>query len=131
MTAIVTMNVTIGDVEGLMNVCIPYSCVESVVDKLNTKFWYSTMQASNNDSYREVIESTLSRAKIPVRAVLGKSIVSVNDFINLQMGDIIRLNSKVDEELDVYVGSIKKFKALPGAAGDSYAVRVVSIIEEE
>ncbi len=131
MTAIVTMNVTIGDVEGLMNVCIPYSCVESVVDKLNTKFWYSTMQASNNDSYREVIESTLSRAKIPVRAVLGKSTVSVNDFINLQMGDIIRLNSKVDEELDVYVGSIKKFKALPGAAGDSYAVRVVSIIEEE
>lgn len=131
MTAIVTMNVTIGDVEGLMNVCIPYSCVESVVAKLNTKFWYSTMQASNNDSYREVIESTLSRAKIPVRAVLGKSTVSVNDFINLQMGDIIRLNSKVDEELDVYVGSIKKFKALPGAAGDSYAVRVVSIIEEE
>lgn len=131
MTAIVTMNVTIGDVEGLMNVCIPYSCVESVVDKLNTKFWYSTMQASNNNSYREVIESTLSRAKIPVRAVLGKSTVSVNDFINLQMGDIIRLNSKVDEELDVYVGSIKKFKALPGAAGDSYAVRVVSIIEEE
>lgn len=131
MTAIVTMNVTIGEVEGLMNVCIPFSCVESVVDKLNTKFWYSTMQASNNDSYREIIESTLSRAKIPVRAVLGKSTVSVNDFINLQMGDIIRLNSKVDEELDVYVGSIKKFKALPGAAGDSYAVRVVSIVEEE
>lgn len=131
MTAIVTMNVTIGDVEGLMNVCIPFSCVESVVDKLNTKFWYSTMQASNNNSYREVIESTLSKARIPVRAVLGKSTISVNDFINLQMGDIIRLNSKVDEELDVYVGSIKKFKALPGAAGDSYAVRVVSIVEEE
>jgi len=131
MTAIVTMNITIGDVEGLMNVCIPYACVESVVDKLNTKYWYSAMQVNGDDSYREVIESTLSKARIPVRAVLGKSTISVNDFINLQMGDIIRLNSKVDEELEVYVGSIKKFKALPGATGDSYAVRVVSIIEEE
>jgi len=131
MTAIVTMNITIGDVEGLMNVCIPYACIESVVDKLNTKFWYSAMKVSDEDSYREVIESTLSKAKIPVRAVLGKSTISVNDFVNLQMGDIIRLNSKVDEEMEVYVGSIKKFKALPGAAGDSYAVRVVSIIEEE
>lgn len=131
MTAIVTMNVTIGDVEGLMNVCIPYSCIESVVDKLNTKYWYSAMQVSNDNTYREVIETTLSKAKIPVRAVLGKSTISVNDFVNLQMGDIIRLNSKVDEELDVYVGNIKKFRALPGAAGDSYAVRVVSIIEEE
>ena len=44
MTAIVTMNVKIGTVEGLMNICIPYSCVESVIDKLNTKYWYSTMQ---------------------------------------------------------------------------------------
>ena len=131
MTAIVTMNVTIGDVEGLMNVCIPFSCVESVVDKLNTKYWYSASQVNDEESYREVIENTLSRAKIPVRAVLGKSTISVNDFINLQMGDIIRLNSKVDEELEVYVGSIRKFRALPGASGDSYAVRVVSIIEEE
>jgi flagellar motor switch protein FliM len=78
-----------------------------------------------------VIETALSKAKIPVRAILGKSTISVNDFINLQMGDIIRLNSKVDEELEVYVGSIKKFEALPGASGDSYAVRIVSIVEEE
>lgn len=131
MTAIVTMNVTIGDVEGLMNVCIPYSCIEPVVDKLNTKYWYSAMQVNNDNTYRELIESTLAKARIPVRAVLGKSTISVNDFVNLQMGDIIRLNAKVDEELDVYVGNIKKFKALPGAAGDSYAVRVVSIVEEE
>ena len=37
MTAIVTMNMKIGTVEGLMNICIPYSCVESVIDKLNIK----------------------------------------------------------------------------------------------
>ena len=38
---------------------------------------------------------------------------------------------KVDDELDVYVGNIKKFSALPGAASDSYAVRVTSVIREE
>ncbi len=108
MTAIVTMNVTIGDVEGLMNVCIPYSCIEPVVDKLNTKYWYSAMQVNNDNTYRELIESTLAKARIPVRAVLGNSTISVNDFVNLQVGDIIRLNAKVDEELDVYVGNIKE-----------------------
>ena len=34
MTAIVTMNIKIGDTEGLMNICIPFSCVEPVIDKL-------------------------------------------------------------------------------------------------
>ena len=55
----------------------------------------------------------------------------MNDFINLQKGDIIKIDTKIDDELDVYVGKIKKFKALPGTASDKYAVRVTSIIREE
>ena len=37
MIAIVTMNIKIGDVEGLMNICLPYLTLEPVMDKLNTK----------------------------------------------------------------------------------------------
>lgn len=131
MTAIVTMNIKIGNIEGLMNICIPYSCVESVIDKLNTKYWYSAMKDDMSGKYQESIQSIIDYAKIPVRAMLGRSSISVNDFANLQIGDIIKLDTKVDDELDVYVGNIKKFNALPGAASNSYAVRVTSIIREE
>lgn len=131
MIAIITINMKIGDVEGLMNVCLPYITLEDVMDKLNTKFWFSTMQARQEEEYTEAIETLISRAPMPVKAVLGKSAISVNDFINLQVGDIIRLDRKVEDELDVYVGNIKKFTALPGASGDKYAVRVTSVIREE
>ncbi len=131
MTAIVTMNIKIGSVEGLMNICIPYSCVEPVIDKLNTKYWYSSMKESDSGAYQENIEALINRAKIPVRALLGRSSISVNDFMNIQIGDIIKLDTKVEDELEVYVGNIKKFNALPGAISDSYAVRVTSIIREE
>ncbi|KSV60687.1 flagellar motor switch protein FliM [Acetivibrio ethanolgignens] len=131
MTSIITMNIQIGNVEGLMNICIPYTCVEPVIDKLNTKYWYSTMQVKDDGIYQEAIESVISKAKIPIRALLGKSTVSVNDFVNLQPGDIIRLDTRVDDELDIYVGNIKKFTALPGAFQDTYAVRVTSVIREE
>lgn len=131
MIAIITMNMTIGDVEGLMNVCLPYITLEEVIDKMNTKFWYSTMQERDDTSYEEAIESVISKTKIPIRAVLGDSGISVSDFANLQIGDIIKLNSKIDNELDVFVGNILKFKALPGASMDKYAVRVTSIIREE
>lgn len=131
MTAIVTMNIRIGDAEGLMNICIPYTCVEKVIDKLNTKYWYSSMKEKDTGAYQEAIESIIDRAQIPVRALLGRSSISVNDFMNIQIGDIIKLNTSVEDELDVYVGNIKKFRALPGAASDSYAIRVTSIIREE
>ena len=131
MTAIITMSVKIGSVEGLMNICIPYSCVDPVIDKLNTKYWYSSMKESDSGAYQEVIEDIIDYAKIPVKAMLGRSTISVNDYINIQIGDIIKLDTKVNDELEVYVGNIKKFTALPGATSDSYAVRVTSVIREE
>ena len=77
MTSIITMSVKIGDVEGLMNVCIPYTVLEPVIDKVNTKYWYSTAQVKDDGKYREVLEESLERAKIPVRAIMGKSAIAV------------------------------------------------------
>lgn len=130
MIAIVTLNMKIGEVEGFMNICLPYFTLEGVMDKLNTKYWYSTMQEKNDENYEEYIEALIRRVDVPVKAVLGMSSVSVNDFVNLQPGDIIRLDNRVDSELNVFVGNIKKFTALPGSSRDNYAVRVTSVIRE-
>ena len=81
--------------------------------------------------YAETIENLIAKAVIPVKAILGSSTISVSDFSGLQVGDIVRLDTKVNQELDVYVGDIKKFTALPGASGDDYAVRITSVIREE
>ncbi len=131
MIAIVTLNIKIGDVEGFMNVCLPFSTVEDIMDKLNTKFWYSTMKEANDEDYSQNVEAMIRRVDAPIKAVLGKSVITVNDFVNLQYGDIIRLNTRTDQELEIYVGNIKKFMAMPGKSDDSYAVRVTSVIREE
>lgn len=131
MIAIITINITIGDVQGLMNICLPFITLEDIMDKLNTKYWFSTMQSKDEETYNEFIETAINRAQIPIRATLGKSTISVMDFINLQIGDIIRLDSNVDDELDVFVGNIVKFKALPGTGTDKYAVKVTEVIREE
>ena len=131
MVAIVTLNMKIGDVEGFMNICLPFFTLEDIMDKLNTKYWFSTMQENHDENYESYIESLIRKVDIPIRAVLGKSVISVNDFVNLQVGDCIRLDSKVDDDMNVYVGNIRKFTALPGAEKDSYAVRITSVIREE
>lgn len=131
MVAIVTLNIKIGDVEGMMNLCLPFLTLEDIMDKLNTKYWYSTMQEQHDENYEMYIESLIRKVSVPVKAVLGTSTISVSDFTNLQVGDCIRLNSLVDQDMDVYVGNIKKFTALPGTERDSYAVRITSVIREE
>ena len=131
MIAIVTLNMKIGDVEGMVNICLPFFTLEDVMDKLNTKYWFSTMQENHDEHYEEYIESMIRRVDVPIKAVLGKSTISVSDFLNLQVGDCIRLDSRVDTDMEVYVGNIKKFTALPGTEKDSYAVQITSVIREE
>jgi len=131
MVAIVTLNLKIGDVEGYINMCLPFFTLEDVMDKLSTKYWYSVMQENRDEHYGEHIETMIRRVDVPVKAILGRSIISVSDFLGLQVGDCIRLDTKVDSDMEVYVGNIRKFTALPGANADAYAVRITSVIREE
>ena len=131
MVALVTLNIKIGDTEGLMNICLPYMTLEDIIDRINTKYWFSSMQEKSGESYAEAIECLINRADVPVKAILGKSVISVTDFMNIQVGDVIRLDAKVEDELNIYVGNIRKFTALPGSSGESYAVRITSVIREE
>lgn len=131
MTAIVTLNLLVGDVTGMITVCLPYTCLEPVMDKLSTKFWYASTQEKGEATFKDTIELAISSSKIPVRVILGKSIISVNEFSNLQRGDVIKLDHGVDGELDMFVGNIHKFTVVPGALKDSYAVKIKSVIREE
>ena len=131
MIAIVTLNVRMGEIEGFMNVCIPYMTIESIIDNLNTKFWFTNMVADDAEDHRQDLENLLRKVDVPVKALLGRSEIAVSDFLTLQPGDIIRLERRVDNELDIYVGMYKKFSAVPGTDHDRYAVRITSIYREE
>lgn len=131
MIAIVTLNVKIGDVEGFINFALPYLTLETVIDNLNTRYWFSTMTSYSEEVYNDYIEGMLKRVDVPVKCLLGKSSVTVSDFTNLSVGDIIRLDTNVESALEVYVGNIKKFTAVAGASNDKYAVKVTSVLREE
>jgi len=81
--------------------------------------------------YREKLEVELERAKVPVSVQVGKSKIMVNDFINLQVGDIIPLDSYVTNDVNVLIGSLEKFHAKPGTSRGKFAVQITDLIEKE
>ena len=102
MSAIVTMNMRIGNVEGMINVCMPYDVLEPVIDKLNTKYWYSTIKGVDTSANKELIEVAISKARIPIKAELGRSTISVKDFVNIQKGDIITTRFRDELHVAIY-----------------------------
>ncbi|MCX7772509.1 MAG: flagellar motor switch protein FliM [Clostridia bacterium] len=131
MVALVTFTAKIGDVEGLLNVCIPHMTVEPVMSKLTTKLWFSLIEKGSSEETKHAIEVKVEDTKIPVMALLGRTTLSVHDFLMLQQGDVLPLNSDVNGKIEVMVGDMLKFYGKPGVRNKKVAVKVTDVIREE
>jgi flagellar motor switch protein FliM len=131
MIALVTLNVKVAEVEGMMNICIPYMVVEPIMSKLTTKFWYSLAEKEPIPHAREMLERKLNSTYVPIRGILGTTDITVRELLELQSGDVLALDKGVDEEVDVKVGDLLKFKARPGAIRKKAALKVTQVLKKE
>jgi len=131
MTALVTLSMKVGSVEGLMNICIPYITLEPVIERLNTKFWFSTPSEVADERHTQELEAQLETARVAVTAIIGKTRITVNDFVQLQQGDVIPLDSYINSDMQIMVGNLLKFYAKPGISRGKNAVQITSLVEKE
>jgi len=132
MTALITLDVNIGGVKGFFNFCIPHIVIEPVTQKLNTTNWFTSKRSTEDTSvYKNQVEDRLENTWVDVSAVIGRTTIMVNDFVNLQEGDIIPLDSYVNSNLRIMVGNLMKFNAKPGISRGKNAVQITSVIRKE
>ncbi|MCL6561257.1 MAG: FliM/FliN family flagellar motor C-terminal domain-containing protein, partial [Firmicutes bacterium] len=56
--------------------------------------------------------------------------VTVNDFLQLREGDVLLLDRRFEQDLDLYVGEHLKFKVQAGALGSQLAVQITALAGE-
>jgi flagellar motor switch protein FliM len=131
MVALVTLNAKVGEVEGLINICIPHLVVEPIMPKLSTKLWFTNIEKETTKETRESIEHKIEKTEVPVRALLGKTVITVSDFLDLQSGDVLPLDTNVNGDLEVLVGDLLKFYAKPGVRKNKVAVKISEVVRRE
>lgn len=129
--ALVTLSARVGEVEGMINICIPHMVVEPIISKLSTRLWFSTIEKETTRETKESIEIKIETTKVPVRAILGRTVISVNEFIELQPGDVIPLDSSVSGDLEILVGDLLKFYGTPGVKKSKVAMKVSEVVRRE
>jgi flagellar motor switch protein FliM len=131
MVVIITLHIKIGQAEGLVNICIPYLVLEPIMSKLTTTYWVASSVAKQAlPEHINAIQRKLEKAFIPLFVELGKTTITVQELLGLTVNDVLQLNSKVEEDLDVMVGQNKKFRGKPGISGHKVALQVTKVISE-
>jgi flagellar motor switch protein FliM len=125
--ALITLNTKVGNTEGMIHICIPHMVIEPVIPKLSTKFWFSGVSKEITGSDLKIIEKKIQSTLLPIRVVLGDNEVTVREFLELGIGDVIPLNTSANDDLKVYVGNLRKFSGKPGLKKNRVSIKITKV----
>jgi len=132
MVVIVTIQMKVGEVEGMMNICIPYLVLEPVMSKLTTTFWVASSVSKDDDPEQvKILQRKIERTRVPFLVEMGDINITINEFLTLGFGDVLQLDTKVDDELKCRIGRKAKFFCRPGTSGKKMAVQITRILSED
>ena len=131
MVLLVILKLKVGDVEGMISICIPYFLMEPIMDKLSSQQWFASTGRKNEEGIRNFLVRSLQGVLIPLALELGHTVLSVDDVMQLQTGDVIKLDETVGTSLDVRVGNRVKFKAVPGSVNGNYGAEISEVLFSE
>lgn len=127
---LVTFSITLEEQRTYINMCIPYLFFEDVLDKLSFKNWFHSGKESD-DSERGQLATNLNNVPVDVEVVLGESQMTVSDFLEMEVGDIIQLDEKTTKPLTMYVENQPYFKVKPGRMENILAVEILKFTRGE
>lgn len=117
-----TFDVELEKVSGTIKIVIPYATLEPIKSKLSVGF--QSEQLEVDFIWINRIKEQIMQTAANVLVKLGDAHLSIEDLMNLQVGDIIQLDTDATAPIDVLVEGISKFKGLPGLLKGNRAIKV-------
>ncbi len=103
----IAFQVQIAEARGLMSLCLPAITLEPVIQNLNQSV-FSRSREVPPEQTRTLLD-IMAGVKFPVSAELRSTKASMHDLLNLAPGDVLRLDHRVDEPVEVSVSGAVKF----------------------
>ncbi len=130
-SAVIEFEVRVNDVAGKMSMCIPYVVLEPIIGDLSAQKWFTVGKKESTSETVESLTKVMKETKVPFVVEVGAAQITVQDLLRLKAGDVVRLNTSPNNEIDVHIESLVKFKGRPGVSSKKKAIQVTRIISRD
>ncbi len=114
---------------GKMLLCLPYSTIEPIRSKLHAS--YQSDQLEIDETWLNRLKKRLCEVEVEVKAELGRTSITAEDLLRLNVGDVLVLNQDIGHPLNILVEGVLKFKGYPGVFKGSKAVKIEELVYPE
>lgn len=121
---LISFELTMGDIRGIMNLCIPFNTIEPLVSKLSSDSWSAYQKKAVDPEQQRHLESGVRRAPVHVIVHLASTQLTAQDLAQLSVGDVIVTEHEVRHGAQVLVEGRPMFQAHPGTLKGHKAIRI-------
>jgi len=128
---LISFVVEIFDTKSFINICIPYVSFENITDKLSIRSWFDMGKTYDDHRFRDQIAERLVQTDVNITVEMGRTVLTVDDFLHLEAGDIVQLDMKTNQPMKLYVEDKVHYLVQPGLYKEKMAVQVLQYVEED
>jgi flagellar motor switch protein FliM len=127
---VISFEIALGEVRGMMNLCIPFNAIERIGNKLTSNSWISYGRRQTTDEAIRQISKNLQGSIVEIAVDLAETKITTKDLIELRVGDVITTSKDIHSPLVVRIEGMPKFYALPGAYKGQKAMEIQGEISD-
>jgi flagellar motor switch protein FliM len=123
---VVSMEISIRGSSSMINLCYPYMWISNVISTpdVQEKIMFGSRDVSEEDI--ATVSDCLNLTSVDLKTVLGSNNLTVKDLMNLEKGDVIRLDTSILKSVPIYIKNKHVFNGSIGTRDRQYAIRIES-----
>ncbi|MBX3414759.1 MAG: flagellar motor switch protein FliM [Pirellulales bacterium] len=122
---LISFELTLGELRGMMNLCIPYNAIERISSRLTSNSWTAYGRRTSNAESIKQLSQNLHGSLVNIVVQLAETHLTARELIGLRVGDVITTEKDIRSPIEVLVEGAAKFRAKPGSFKGHKAIEVL------
>lgn len=121
---LISFDTAVGSSSGMVSLCLPDIVLEAASGKMSLRQRFGRGPRHTDAKCAADLQVALEETRLPVVAVLGRTSVTFGELLCLEPGDVVKIGTRVDEDLAIVIGERQRLRGRPGLLGRSLAVQI-------
>ena len=121
---LISFEITMGEMRGIMNLCIPFNTIEPLAGKLSSDTWSTYSKRAVDSRQKLNLETGVSQASVNMVVQLAETTLTTAEFRSLSVGDVIMTEKPIEAGVSVLIEGRTTFVGSPGAYRGHKAVQI-------
>lgn len=128
---LVCFELTMGNASGLINLCLPFMVIDPIITDFTSQAWFAYNRSKTESQQAESIADGIANAELDVCAYLAGARISVQDLMEMAVGDIIKTSGRTGGSILLTVEGRSKFWGKPGTLRGHKAFQITRSAEHK